>query len=67
MQVATGTVVNGKIEIEGSTVAAFACGADAHFALTPEDEEELLAAISEIERGEYLTVDQLLASLPKPN
>lgn len=73
MQVATGTVVNGKIEIEGlalpegAMVAVVARGADEPFTLSPEDEEELGAAISEIERGEFLTVDQLLASLPKPN
>jgi len=73
MQVATGTVVNGKIEIEGlalpegATVAVVARGADEPFSLSPEDEDELCAAISEVERGEFLTVDQLLASLPKPN
>lgn len=73
MQFATGTVVNGKVEIkgvalpEGAVVAVVARGADEPFALTPEDENELLAAISEIERGEFLSVEQLLASLPKPN
>ena len=67
------TVVNGKIEIEGlalpegAMVAVVARGADEPFSLSQEDEEELEAAISEIERGEFLTVDQLLASLPKPN
>ena len=73
MQVATGTVVNGKIEVEGvslpegAIVAVVARGADEPFALSPEDEDELLAAMSEIERGEYVTVEQLLESLPKPN
>jgi hypothetical protein len=73
MQVATGTVVNGKIELEGvslpegTVVTVVARGADEPFALSPEDEDELLAAMSEIERGEYVTVEQLLESLPKPN
>jgi hypothetical protein len=71
MQVATGTVVNGKIEIEGVSlpegmvVAVLARGADEPFALTPEDEDELLAAISEIERGQYVTVEELLRELPR--
>ena len=73
MQFATGTVVNGKVELEGvslpegAVVAVVARGADEPYFLTPQDEDELLAAISEIERGEYITVDQLLASLPKLN
>lgn len=71
MQVATGTVVNGKIEVEGvplregALVAVVARGADEPFALSTADEEELLAAIEEIERGEFVTLDQLLESLPK--
>jgi hypothetical protein len=71
MQVATGTVVNGKIEVEGvalpegALVAVVARRADEPFALSTADEEELLAAIEEIERGEFVTLDQLLESLPK--
>ena len=67
------TVVNGKVEVEGvalpegAVVAVVARGADEPFLLTPQDEDELLAAISEIERGEYLTVEQLLADLRKLN
>jgi hypothetical protein len=48
---------------EGAVIAVVALGADAPFALTPEDEDELLAAISEIERGEYLTIEQLPGKL----
>jgi hypothetical protein len=71
MQVTTGTVVNGKIEIEGmsltegSMVAVLARGADEPFELSSEDEDELLAAISEIERGEFVTVEELLRDLPR--
>lgn len=71
MQIATGTVVNGKVEVEGvvlpegTLVAVVARGADEPFALSADDEEELLAAISEIERGEFVSLDELLESLPK--
>jgi hypothetical protein len=73
MQFATGTVVNGKVELqgvappEGAVVAVAARGADEPFALSPQDEDGLLAAISEVERREYLTAEELPASLPKPN
>ncbi len=56
MQVVTGTVVNGKIVTRG---------ADESFSLTEAQENELLAAMAEIERGEYVTLEELLQSLPK--
>jgi hypothetical protein len=71
MQVATGTVVNGRIVLEGvplqegAVVTVVTRGADESFLLTPEQEDELLAAIAEIDRGEFLTLDELLLSLPK--
>lgn len=71
MQVATGTVVNGKIVVEGvsleegSVVAVVARGANESFLLTEAQENELLAAMDEIERGEYVTLEELLQSLPK--
>ena len=71
MQVATGTVVNGKVIVEGvplkegALVAVLARGADEPFRLTASEEEELLAAMAEIERGEFITLEQLLESLPK--
>ena len=71
MQVATGTVVNGKIVLEGvpltegAVVAVVTRGADESFALTEEQENELLAAMAEIERGEYVTLEELLQSLPQ--
>ena len=33
------------------------------FDLTPEEEAEVLASIAEIERGEYITADELLERL----
>jgi hypothetical protein len=71
MQVATGTVVDGKIVLEGvplpegATVTVVTRGADEGFLLTPEQEEELLAAMAEIDRGEVVSLEALLASLPK--
>jgi hypothetical protein len=71
MQVATGTVVNGKIVVEGvsltegEVVAIVTRGADESFSLTETQENELLAAMAEIEGGEFVTLEELLQSLPK--
>jgi len=71
MQIATGTVVNGKVVVEGvplaegTVVAVLSRGADESFVLSPEDEDELLAAIAEIERGEFVPAEDLLESLKK--
>ncbi len=50
---------------EGSVVAIAARGADEGFSLTQAEEDELLAAMAEVERGEYVTLDDLLQSLPR--
>ncbi|MEI7695973.1 MAG: hypothetical protein WCI64_10060 [Chlorobium sp.] len=69
MQVATGTVVNGNIVLEGvsltegAVVTVVTRGADESFLLTEAQENKLFAAMAEIERGEYLTLDELLQSL----
>ena len=71
MQVATGTVVNGKIVLEGmplaegAVVAVVTRGADESFSLTAAQEDELLSAMAEIGRGEFVTLEELLVSLPK--
>lgn len=58
MQVITGTVIDGKIVVEGmplpegSVVTVLARGFDEPFTLSPQDEEELLAAMAEIEWGD---------------
>lgn len=73
MQVATGTVVNGKIVLEGVSLAEGAMvtvvtrGADESFLLTTAQENELLAAMAEIESGEYVTLEELLQSLQVHN
>lgn len=71
MQVATGIVVNGKIVLEGvplpegAVVTVVTRGADEGFKLSSQQEDELLEAIAEIERGETVSLVELLSSLPK--
>lgn len=69
MQVTRGTVVGGKVVVEGtplvegSTVAVLSREVDAPFVLTAQDEEELLAAMADISRGEFVPAEELLESL----
>lgn len=73
MQVTTGTVINGKVVVEGSTlpegtlVTVLSRGANESFSLTREEEGELLEAMAEIDRGEFVGLDNLLDSLPRRN
>jgi len=67
MQVATETgkiVLEGVSLTEGAVVAVVTRGADESFVLIEAQENELLAAMAEIERGEYVTLEELLQSLP---
>ena len=69
MQITTGTVIGGKIVVdgvplvEGSVVAVLSQESEAPFALSSEDEDELLASIAEISRGEFVSAEELLESL----
>ena len=69
MKITTGTVVDGKVVVEGetlaegSTVTVLLRDDDEAFELTPEEEEELLESIAEIERGEFISGAQLLERL----
>ncbi len=71
MQFTTGTVVEGKVIVEGvplvegSVVAVLSREPDEPLTLSAEDEEELLAAMAEIERGEFVSAEELLESLRK--
>lgn len=71
MQVTTGTVVGGKIVVEGAAltegavVAVLSALPDDAFALTVQEEDELRAAMAEIERGEFVSAQELLESLSK--
>jgi hypothetical protein len=72
MQVATGTVIDGKVVVEGvalaegSLVAVVARGSGEGFSLTDEQVSDLEAAMAEIDRGEFESLDDLLRSLPGP-
>ena len=69
MKITTGTVVEGKVVVEGetltegSTVTVLLREDDEGFVLAPEEEQELLESIAEIERGEFVTGEQLLERL----
>jgi len=69
MRVTTGTVVNGKIEIpgedleEGTVVTILAPEDRESFTLGPEAEADLLEAIAEADRGDFISGDELLREL----
>jgi hypothetical protein len=71
MQVSTGTVVGGKVVVEGiplvegSVVTVLSREPEQPFALSMEDEEELLAAMADIDRGDFVSAEELLESLRK--
>jgi len=69
MQVATGTVVAGRVVVEGldlvegETVTILTREPDAEVLLSPEEETELLEAIAEADRGETISAEELFARL----
>jgi len=71
MQVTTGTVINGRVVVEGSSlpegtlVTVLSRGANEAFFLSHEEEDELLHAIAEIDRGESISLEDLLDTLPR--
>ena len=71
MQVITGTVVDGRVVVqgaalpEGALVTVLTRGANESFTLSAEDEDELLEALAEIDRGEHLSLEKLLETLPR--
>ncbi len=69
MQLATGTVIDGKVVVqgdplpEGTVVTILAREANETFEVPPELEAELQQSIAEAERGETIPVDQVLERL----
>jgi hypothetical protein len=69
MQIATGKVVGGKVVVDGlplvdgTTVTVLTAEPDEPFVLSPQDEDELLAAMQEMDRGEFVSAEALLESL----
>jgi hypothetical protein len=69
MEIRTGIVVSGKIKVEGeplpegSIVVILAPDEDGSFELSPQEEEELLAAIAEADAGDVIDGEELLREL----
>ena len=69
MRVATGIVVDGKVVVEGeslaegSSVTVVLRDDEEAFELTPEEEQELVDSIAQIELGEFVSGEQLLERL----
>jgi len=73
MQIATGTVINGQIVlegvslVEGAVVTIVSRGADETFSLSPEQEAALSMSLEEVDQGQFVSLDEVLGALPKPN
>jgi hypothetical protein len=71
MGIAAGTVVSGKVVIEGwdlpegSTVTVLTPDATGAVHLTSAEEAELLEAIAEADRGETISAEELFARLER--
>ena len=69
MKIATGKVVGGKVVVEGAVLAegtsvtVLVRESDETFDLTPDQETELLRALSEVDRGDFIASEQLLKNL----
>src|SRR5713101_1089296 len=69
MQLATGTVVGGKVVVEGdplpegTIVTILARESDETFEVPPELEAELLESTAQAERGETIPADELIERL----
>jgi redox-sensitive bicupin YhaK (pirin superfamily) len=71
MEVATGTVVDGKIVVEGlhlldgQTVVVLTRGSESDVELSADQEAELLEAIAEADRGDTISANELLLRLQR--
>jgi len=69
MQLATGTIVDGKFVVksdplpEGAVVTIVARDGDETFEVPPEFDAELLESIAQVDRGETISADELLERL----
>jgi len=68
MQIASGKVIQGRVELdgalpEGASVIVLAREGDETFEADPETEKMLLQAIAECERGDTISMAQLLEEL----
>jgi hypothetical protein len=70
MQMASGKVVDGRVELdgelpEGASVTVIARDDDETFEADPATEKMLLDAIAQCERGDTISLKQLLSELPR--
>lgn len=71
MGIATGTVVAGKVVVdgmdlpEGSTVTVLTLEPDEELRLSDDEEAELLEAIAEVERGDTISAEELFRRLDR--
>jgi hypothetical protein len=71
MQLATATVVDGKLTVEGldipdgEMIVVLARETEEEVVLSPEEEAELLESIAEADRGETITAEELFARLDR--
>lgn len=71
MKVATGTVIGGKVVVEGlhlaegQLVTVLTREAEEEVHLSAEDEAELLEAIAQSDRGDTISADELFARLDR--
>jgi hypothetical protein len=68
MQIASGRVVDGRVELdgdlpEGASVTVIARDGDETFEADPATEKMLLEAIAQCERGDTVSMKQLLSEL----
>jgi hypothetical protein len=68
MQIATGRVVQGRVELdaelpEGASVTVIATDGDETFEVDAATEKKLLDSIAECERGETIPLDRLLSEM----
>jgi hypothetical protein len=73
MKIITGTVVSGRIEIdgrpfaEGEKVTILGSDVTEAFTVTPEEKRLLLESIAQADQGEFVDAEQLLAELDRAN
>lgn len=71
MKMATGKVIGGKVVLEGvsleegTSVTVLAKDDEGGFALTPEQEAELLLSIAEADGGDMVPAEEVLARLAR--
>jgi hypothetical protein len=73
VKIATGTVTQGKIVVEGQpfaegeTVTVLGGDGRERFQVTPEEKHLLMESIAQADRGELIDADDLLAELDESN